>query len=240
MEQKTHRVVVDPRMAVRYLADYMAAGGQKRRTILRDCKYPRIARVVQHDEAKETIGEFIRGGCSDPLLLLQKAEALKNAPAADDFERQVLDINADYMLRFFQVYQLVALPTAEVLPPKQYAPMVIHGVKVPFSPAVVFRRLTSTNKVKMGALMLRYAKGRSLKPEVASFQSAIIFGYVKEHLAKDGADADLSLCITVDCHSGSAYPAPGNSITRFKNTKAECATIGEAWPAISPPPGAVV
>jgi len=172
MGQSTHRHVPDPRMAVRYLADYMAVSDQKRRTILRDCKYPRIARVVQHDDAKETVGEFIRGGCANVSLLLHRAEALKQQLASDEFERDVLDHNADYLKRFAAVYKSVKLPNAEVLNPKQFAPMMLHGVRAPFEPVALFRRLTSTNKVKMGAAMLRYAKGTALKPQVADYQSA--------------------------------------------------------------------
>jgi hypothetical protein len=91
----------------------------------------------------------------------------------------------------------------------------------------------------MGAAMLRYAKGLPLKPQVADWQSAAIFAFIKERLSTDGVEPDLALCITVDCQAGVAYPAPTNSVTRFKNMKAACATIADAWPAIKPPHGAV-
>src|SRR6266700_3165515 len=98
--EKTHRLVKDPQISARYLADYMAASEQAKRTIVRKCKYQAIARVVQHDEAKAAVSQFMRGGEGDIGALTDKAQSLRDRLADDDFDRDLYDHNADYIDRF--------------------------------------------------------------------------------------------------------------------------------------------
>jgi hypothetical protein len=88
--------------------------------------------------------------------------------------------------------------------------------------------------------MLRYAKGKALKPEVAAYQSAAAFGLLCEIADEEGAEPDKPLCLTLDAYSGNIHPAPGASPSMFANMKAACQTIAERWPNIGPPAGAIL
>ena len=77
-DKKTHKEVKSPRITSRYLADYMAASEQKRRTIIRDCKYPPIARLLHHNEAKNSISRFIGAVNPDISALQKKSQELRN------------------------------------------------------------------------------------------------------------------------------------------------------------------
>jgi hypothetical protein len=57
---------------------------------------------------------------------------------------------------------------------------------------------------------------------------------------KDEGEAEKALCITLDAHSAVAHEAPGNATYLFKEMAATCANLTERWPAIKPPPGAVI
>jgi len=50
--------------------------------------------------------------------------------------------------------------------------------------------------------MLRYAKGKPLAPAVGGFQSAAAFGILKEYDAEEGAEADKTICVTLDALPG--------------------------------------
>jgi hypothetical protein len=121
-DQKTHREVKHPQISIRYLADYMAASEQARRTIIRGCKYQPIARVVQHDEAKLAVSKFIRSGLTDIATLQSEAQRLRDRMADSEFDRDVLDHNVDYIERFAQVSSKLDLPNAEILPPANPLP----------------------------------------------------------------------------------------------------------------------
>jgi hypothetical protein len=152
----------------------------------------------------------------------------------------VLDINADYIERFAKISGALDLPEAEILAPGRTPPLELKGVKVTAELHFRLRRLTRTNKIRVGAGMLRYAKGRELAPEVGAWQSAFIFGYLTRTGVEEGAEAEQNLCLTVDAYTGKSHPAPTDATRRFQNMEAACATIAERWPNIAAPPNAVL
>jgi len=238
--QKTHREIKTPQISGRYLADFMAASERGKRTITQRCKYQAIARVIQHDEAKITIAKFIRDGNPDLAPLIDGAQRLRDRIADSDFDRDLFDHNAEYITRFTKVVDAVQLPDAEIIVPGRCPAIELSGVKVTADIQFRFRRLTRTNKVRMGAAMLRYAKGKALPEPVADWQSAFIFGYLARTNVEEGATPEYKLCITLDAYTGTCHPAPTNSASRFENMDAACASIAERWPNIPPPPGAVI
>ena len=62
----------------------------------------------------------------------------------------------------------------------------------------------------------------------------------KEYSGEEGAEADRAIYVTLDAYTGILYPAPGASASMFANMKAACQSIGERWPNIKPPKGAVI
>lgn len=240
MEKKTHREVKNPQITARFLADYMAASEQAKRTIVRDCKYRPIARLLQHDEAKIAVAKHIRSGGDDTTALSDAAQKLRDRIADDSFERSLYDSNADYIDRFAKVSGDLVLPDAELLVPGKGVALSMADVKVTSEIHFRLRRLTKTNKVRVGAAMLRYGKNKALSPDVAEWQSAFLFGLLGVVPPEDGAQAEHKLCLTVDAYAGKAYEAPTNAAQRFKNMEAACASIAERWPNIKPPPNAVL
>ncbi|MEL7480089.1 MAG: hypothetical protein AAGJ29_00870 [Pseudomonadota bacterium] len=238
--KKTHREVKNPTISSRYLADFMAASQQRKRTIIRDCKYRSIARMMQHKHARERISRFISSPELNLAWLQEQADDLREAIADDDFDRSVLDNNADYIDRFIKMQPNLILPDADYKWSPENEFTQINGVKINTDILFKAQRVTKTNKVRVGAGTIRYAKGKPLGAEVAEWQSAFMFGLCKDGASDGGATAEEKLCLTVCAQSGIAHPAPSDSTKRFNNMKAACATIAERWPNIQPPPNAVL
>jgi hypothetical protein len=239
--KKTHTEVKQPQISIPRLADYMAASEQGQRSIAQSCKYRSIARVTQHNEAKAVVSNHILNGATGAGGLKERAEQIRNKIADDDFEEDLNEHNADYIDQFAKVVETVEIPAgAERLAAPKFTPLMLGGMKVSFVPQLVLRRLTKTNKIKSGALMLRYAKNKILVADVANFQSAAIYGYWRTlNAAKDG-EAERALCITLDAYTGKCHTAPTNAIYLFNEMKAACATLAERWPAIKPPKNAIL
>jgi hypothetical protein len=237
--QKTHRMVNEPKISARYLADFMAASDVRRRSIVRGCKYQPIARLVQHDEAKSTISKFLRDGDTNTATLTDKAQSLRNRMADSDFDQDLLDHNADYIDRFAEVFPDLALPNVEFHPPGKALPIDLNGVKVTTEMQFRLRRFTKTNKIRVGGAAFRYAKGKSLSPEIANWQSAFMLGYLHQTGTEPEAEAEGRLCLTIDTAGGVCHPAPSDAVSRFNNMEAACATISEWWPNITAPEGAI-
>jgi hypothetical protein len=238
--KKTHILVPEPQITVRYLADFMGGSERKRRSVIEGCKYRPIAKLVQHKEATAAISNALQGGAVDTKALQDKAEFIRNKLADDEFEALTNESNADYVDKFAEVYASIKLPNAEILPGKVFPAFKISGVKIRFTPHLLLTRIDKTNKQRRGAFMLRYAKGKALPPNVGEYQSAAAFGILKDHFPEEGSEADKSICITLDAYSGTLYPAPGSSATMFANMKAACQTIAERWPNIPAPKGAIL
>jgi hypothetical protein len=237
--KKTHTLVKTPSLNVRYLADYMAASEQKRRSILKGCKYRSTARMIQHIEAKLHVSEYIRSGGADPAELLEKSKSIRAKLAADQFDEDTNKHNADYLKRYAEVAPGIAMPKCEVLKGGKFIDVPIGGISVRFDPALRLTRTTKTNKLKCGALMLRYQKGKALPDATAGYQSAAILGLLKLIEGDDGQEPEGALCATLDAYSGALHLAPTNAIYLFKEMTAACESIAERWDAISPPKGAI-
>ena len=240
MPDPTHQYVEHPKLGVRYLADYMAASKRGERRILQLSKYRPIAKIIQHTEAQSTVSKFIRNGALGVGWLLETAAALRARLADDDFDRHLFDSNADYITRFAAVEHEIGWPKAELLPAGKPSHITLNGVKITVGLHWRLRRTTKTNKVKEGAAMLRYAKGKALAIEAAAYQSAFLLGYLEDTSVDQTIEPEGKLCLTVDVYTGVCHPAPTNSVSRYQNMKAACASIAEQWPNIKPPPDAVL
>lgn len=238
-DKKTHRFVEKPQISARHLADYMAASERAKRSILRKCKYPKITQIIQHDHAKSAISQFLCGDGASTDTLTARAAQLRDMMADSDFRRDTLDFNADYIDRFVEVVDGVNIPAADRLPAGKPPPISLEEVKITAELHFRLSRIAKGNKVKTGAGMLRYAKGKSLDPETAAWQSAFLLGYLKMTSIDLGAEPERKLCLTVDVHSGIAYPAPGDAVSRFHEMEAACEAIAERWLNIKPPNGAI-
>jgi hypothetical protein len=239
--KKTHTEVKQPQISIPRLADYMAASEQGQRTIAQSCKCRSTVRVTQHNEAKAVVSNHIVSGAAGTGGLKERAEQIRNKIADGDYEEDLNEHNADYIDQFAEVAENVdILAGAERLSPPKFLPLMLGGMKVSFVPQLILRRLTKTNKIRSGALMLRYAKNKTLPADVAEIQSAAIYGYWRTlDVAKNG-EAERALCITLDAFTGKCHVAPTNAIYLFNEMKAACATLAERWSAIKPPKNAIL
>lgn len=237
--KKTHVERKSPQISLARLADYMAASEQAKRTIARTCKYRAIARVIQHNDAKAVIANWLRTDAPRIALLKEKLEAMKARIFEDNFQAEVNDHNCDYVKRFISISDSVDFSQYELARPTKFASLIVRGCPVSVQVDVLTSRTDRRNKTKIGAMMFRYSKGKELSEDVAQHQSAFMFEYLRQHPYEKSAEAEKKLCITLDCYSGTEHVAPGNANYLFKEMAAACENLVERWPAIKPPAGAV-
>lgn len=240
-DDKTHSLRENPGMSAAKLADYMAASEQARRSILRGCKYRPIARVVQHQAAKESIATALSSGDLADGALEDRVEILRNGLHGSDFDNDVAEHNADYIERFLQMKPQLPSRAKDVSVAGKMVPLDLDGFALSFRPDIILRRTNNRNVAKMGVGFLRYGKNKAISDEVGCWQSSISFGYLDTKLKQGAGDTDpeKELCVTLDVWSGKCHPAPGNAIYRFNEVRAACAGIVERWEQIAAPDGAV-
>lgn len=240
-DEKTHSLREKPGMSASKLADYMAASEQARRSILRGCKYRPIARIVQHQAAKESIADSLSSGEFEQGTLEAKMEILRNGLQGSDFDNEVAEHNADYIERFLETMPKLPTRAKEVSKAGKMPALDLEGFSLSFYPDLILKRTNQRNVPKKGVVFFRYGKNRPISDEVGCWQSAISFGYLDTKLKQGLAEIDpeKEMCATLDIWSGKCHLAPGNAIYRFNEVKAACAGIVERWNMIAPPEGAI-
>ena len=239
-DKPTHRLVKTPKVNGRYLSDYMVASEIKKRTIIRDCKYRKIARSIQYDRAKAFITNALRAGSLDQQALLDEGKRLHEMMSDTDFERETLDINGDFLIAYGEMFSMDSLPaTAEITDAPVDFIAHINGVEV--NPDIRFgvQRVMRNNRLRTGIGSIRYAKNKPLDEEVGAYQSSALYGCRKMIDVQDETAPEEKLCLTLDCVTGKFIPAPSDATRRFQNIEAACATIAERWDSIEPPENAV-
>lgn len=239
-ESLTHRLVKTPKVNSRYLSDYMVASERMKRTIIRDCKYRKIARAIQHDRAKSFITNALRTGALTSTSLQAEGQRFLEMMADSEFDRDTLDVNGDFLVAFGQVFSMDTFPkTAEIVDGATTLQVNINGVDV--NPDIRFgvQRVTKTNRTRTGLGTIRYAKGKPLNDEVGAYQSSVLFGCRKMIDTLDPTAPEEKLCLTLDCATGRFIAAPSDATRRFQNIEAACKTIAEWWDSIEPPEGAI-
>lgn len=240
-DSPTHRLVKTPKVNSRYLSDYMVASERLKRTIIRDCKYRKIARAIQHDRAKAYITNALRSKTLGSEGLKAEGERFLDMMADSDFERETLDINGDFLIAYGEAFSMDTFPkTADITDVPSGFKANIHGVEVNPDIRFAVQRVTRTNRLRTGLGTIRYAKNKPLDDEVGAYQSSALFGCRKLMDVQDDAAPEEKLCLTLDCATGRFISAPTDATRRFQNMEAACATIAERWDNIEPPEGAVL
>ena len=237
-EKKTHREISSPQVNARHLAEYMAGSERAKRQIARNCRYQPLARVVQHHRAKAIVSKAIYEG---NVNLAIEENRIRNLLADSDFDRDVLDHNADYVARFALVDSGLDLPKSELIAPSGgVSHIMINGVRVNVEINFRLRRLTRTNKIRVGIGALRYSKGRALSQPIAEWHTAFLHGFYCGTNSEEGAEVEAKLCVVVDAYAGKCYSAPTDARRRFLDMKAACESIAERWDNIAPPKNSVL
>jgi hypothetical protein len=240
LPKKTHKERKTPRISLARLADYMAASEQGKRTIAVSCKYQPIGRLIQYNDAKAILSNYIRSENRKIEDLKEKLEVLKSKICDDDFSEDVRDHNIDCINRFIAMHDKFDFKDYSYLKSVKFPSYELNGMPVIVTPDVLVSRVTRQNKEKIGALMIRYSKGKPLKPEVGLHQAAFLYEYFRQPEFHQHGESEKRLCLTLDTYSATPYEAPGNATYLFKEMASACASLVERWPNIHPPKNAIL
>jgi hypothetical protein len=238
--KKTHVERKSPQISLARLSDYMAASEQGKRSIAVSCKYQPIARLIQYNDAKAIISNYIRDENRKVEDLKEKLAVLKGKICDGDFAEEVNRHNCDCVDKFISLLEDFDFKDYEYSRPTKLPKIELNGMPVSLSADVFLSRMNRQNKKMIGAMMLRYSKGRPLNEEIGAFQSAFMYEYFRQPQFQEYGSSEKRLCITLDTQSAVAHEAPGNATYLYKEMAATCASLVERWPNIKAPKGAVL
>jgi hypothetical protein len=218
----------------------MSGSERNKRNVVEGAKFKPIMRLRQHKDAQRIITKCFCGGKSQQAEFEAEIDRLSRKICDSDHEAKERDINVGYLRRILSLYDQIKLPRHELEACGKLPPIVAKGTTVKFAPQMVVRGVGRGNVPIIGALSLRYAKGKALPENEAKFEAAFALGYLRSSPIDDVAEPRDKLCLVFDGHTGTFTCAPGDSATRFANMTAACESIANMWDKIQPPKGAVL
>ena len=230
----THRQKVRnaPQLSLGLLGEYMVASFVRKRSILRDAKFPKDYIGPQYDPAQRAAVRYLAGGSGDRDRLAADIEALLIGSERSRWfqQRQKLCEQAIKCVLDLEVaLKLEGLDVASGCDSDHR--LGVSGVVVTVIPDLIIRGVSRARPF-IGAMKFRYVKTRPINEEWAAYSATIIHQFVDERLATGEVCAERRQCRYVDVFAGRSYEAPESFKDRRKEVEAACREIKGLWPSV--------
>lgn len=216
-----------PRMSLSKLAEYMVATPARRRTIVRDQKFPKAFRAAQYTEAYKAIAAYFARGLDRRVLDGYLSDWGSRTPSTE-FEAQNLALWCDAAVAMldlaeeydFSGFQYAAIEADEYL--------TVAGVSVSIRPEIA---VTDPGR---GAVKIYLGKTYPLtsddrRPGSGSYAATMLHRWVEE---RHGSVLPKH-CLVLDVFGCAVYEAPKAYRRRRDDVDAACEEIAIRWPAVS-------
>jgi hypothetical protein len=238
----THKYHPNPRLSANQISDYVfSLSALRRRSILRDAKYPRIAIVIKYDEARLAIRKHLSGSGSgknilaDSLLTLQRR--IGDEDMADgrkkDFKLSIAAIEAFQFNEAEFGFSKLTFKPSPINSPK----LAIANVSISVSLDLVVEKPAKTGAKSVGAVVFIFSKTGGQEKNVdkrCKTVAMLTYQTLKTYL-KTHDTVDPKLCMAVDVFSGRVYAAKTEQKQLFTNVQTNCEDVATIWPGVKPP-----
>jgi hypothetical protein len=124
----------DPRLSANQLAEYLGASATRRKSIIRDAKFPRPVVVAQYRDARNGISRYLTNLTTAPDVLAEtmiRLQQRETAPDASDWVRQDCTQSREAIDTFLRSFNALGLGRFEFRPMAANPPALqIAGVSV--------------------------------------------------------------------------------------------------------------
>jgi hypothetical protein len=210
----------------------MVASFVRKRSILRDAKFPKDFIGPQYDPAQKAAVRYLAGGAGDRVRLASDIDGLLVGSERSRWFQQlqklceqaikcVLDLEASLRLEGLQVGEGCDSDHR----------LEVSGVAVRVVPDLINRGVGRAGPF-VGAMKFRYVMTKPINDEWAGYSATILHQFVDERLATGGAGAERRQCRYVDVFAGKAFEAPECYKERRKEVDAACLEIRGLWPSV--------
>lgn len=218
-----------PRISVNKLGEYLAVKAGRRRSILKDQKFPKDFLVPRYTEATAAMIRCVTEE-DDGTLLSESISDLRGATPGTKWELGRTDSCIEALQSFEPI--LVRLNQQELealsdVSAQTGAILVINGLEISIRPEILVRR-TST-KPAVGYIKFYTVKGHQLDQDGRDYISTLIYQYA---LKEFGDEVDPKLCFLIDVFGQTISQPPKAFKQRMKDIEAACSEIVQLWSGI--------
>lgn len=221
----------NPRMSITKFAEYVIASPRRRRSILRDQRFPPAFKAATFREAYPAIADvLIRGG--DPDLVDAQLGIWRKRKPTTEFTARCLAHCIDALTAFRALLVKRAFKKFSFALGMSEAYVDLGGVSLSARPEALVRG------PEVGAIKIYLSKTMPFtedakgKPGSASYAAAALHLWAETEFG--GAQAER--CLVVDVFAGQLHTAPVRNISRREDMEAACEEIVAGWATIKEPP----
>lgn len=231
----------NPRLSANQLAEYLNASSTRRKSIIRDAKFPKGVIVARYDGARDAITAFLTDptrSMTEPTAAIEAMKAKGGAVGAkpwvqDDCKASVEAVNA-----LLKAQNKLGLNKMNIRPILSKQPkLVMEGVEVSITLNATTHRVDKDKQDRVGGLLLLFSKSEpsaSKRDERCRVSSVLAAEFADQYLKGLGA-MDPKLCVTIDVFGGRIIAAPPSYKKRLTDMIAACEEVALRWPTVEVP-----
>ena len=224
------RVRHEPRISANKLGEYLFARPGRRRTIIKEQKFPPTFMAARYKPAREAILDSLAGNSSFDDLALT-AEQLLREPAASDYRAEQAQCCADAIHDFLDLAPDLELEGLTVERQNDRTKLTVAGVQISVYPDLILRGQNRRGEPIVGALKLHFSKNHKHSDQAAEYVATLLRQHVEQFWGEDAA-VHPALCRVVDVFGGTVHEAPKAFRRRWKDIEAACEEIRVRWESI--------
>jgi hypothetical protein len=232
MGTRHQRVRHTPQLSLSLLGEYMSSSFVRKRSILREAKYPQDFIGPRYDPAQKAAAAYLASGTGDQAQLRQDLDSkLLGTERSSWFkQRDLLCQQAiECVLKLEDELKLENVDVALGGDPNHRMP--IAGVMVTVIPDLIVRGVNRKGPF-VGAVKFRYGKTKAITDKWAAHSTTLLHQFAGEYLSGDEMHSDRRHCRLVDVFAGRIYEAPESYKDLRKDVHAACEQIRELWKSV--------
>jgi hypothetical protein len=231
----------EPRLSANQLAEYLKASSTRRKSIVREAKFPKVAVVTRYRYARQGITKYLCDDTRSIGKLFESMADLKSrseSPAATPWQKEDFLLSSEAVAGFQKALnslKVIKFDCIDALPnqPK----LDVSGVDISVSADVFTVRDDKEGTRRVGAVILLFSKSEASakgREELCRVSALLAAQFAGKHLGHLGT-VDPKMCAAIDVFSGKSHEAPTSYIKALENIGNACEEVRLRWAVTAPP-----
>ena len=226
-------MVNKPVISVNKLGEYLVCRAARKRTLLRQRKYPDEFQVgTYHREAAEAIQRYLADGALDPLILENALNSLNQMVSGNIGTIRRINSNIERIESFWEMLDDIDFKGAVPELGPNAGRMNICGVDISVRPEIILRGAGPKGRKLVGAVKLQLSASTRFDEEAAGYVSAAVQEYCRRSISVDEEVVHAAYCRVIDIGNEIVHPGVRSTRQRLRDIEAECQNIVALWPSI--------
>lgn len=217
-----------PKISVNKLGEYIKSSPHRRKTIVRDQKYPKGYVVTRYGSARSAIVDFFVRGRGDKKLIEKTIKSLiqKSYDSNSTFKKQDNELSIKALEIFSKTSFPINLNKHSISKfDSDLNNLLIEGVEVTVQPDIIING-SINGKSFVGAIKVHISKTNNLDPESGKYVAALLHKFLEN---SSSTKVRPEFCISLDIFTGRYFIAPRSFKSLRKDIEAACYEIRLLW-----------